>query len=169
MHISDFIDGLEADENLRLEIAEHRFNKPLKARFANIGIDERLLEALESQGLENLYTHQCEAVEHLRDGRNVVAMTPTGSGKSLIYNIPVLESVLQDPESRALYVFPLKGLEQDQLKNLGELVGRLGIENAGAVYDGDTTAYKRKKIRDNLPNVVFTNPDMLHLAINAFH
>jgi DEAD/DEAH box helicase domain-containing protein len=169
MRISDFIKGLEADENLRLEIAEHRFNKPINSRFADMDIDERLLEALGAQGLENFYTHQCEAVEYLRDGHNVVAMTPTGSGKSLIYNIPVLESVLQDPMSRALYVFPLKGLEQDQLKNLGELAEWLEIGNVGAVYDGDTTAYRRKKIRDNLPNVVFTNPDMLHLAINAFH
>ncbi len=169
MDISDFIKGIEADTALRLGVSEHRFNPPVEPGFAELDIDERLKEALGKQGLKNLYTHQCEAIELLRGGRNVVAMTPTGSGKSLIYNVPVLESILDEPDSHALYVFPLKGLEQDQLKNLGELAGELGIDTAGAVYDGDTTAYRRKKIRDNLPNVIFTNPDMLHLAINAFH
>lgn len=169
MDIPKFISALEADGSLRLDISEHRFNPPLEPHFAELNLKPRLSDALRAQGLEKLYTHQREAIELLREGHNVVAMTPTGSGKSLIYNIPVLEAALEEPEARALYIFPLKGLEQDQIKNLGDLASQLGIERAGAVYDGDTTAYRRKKIRENLPNVIFTNPDMLHLAINAFH
>lgn len=169
MDISQFIRGLESYDAIHLDVSEHRFRDPLDPRFAEVELAERLTRALKAQGLEKFYTHQREAIELLRDGHNVVIMTPTGSGKSLIYNIPVLESILEDPESRALYIFPLKGLEQDQLNNLTQLAGALGIDNAGSVYDGDTTAYRRKKIRDNLPNVIFTNPDMLHLALNAFH
>ncbi len=169
MDIPRFISSMEADDAMRLEVAEYRYNPAVSARFAEFEMHPRLSDSLKSQGIGKLYTHQREAVELLRAGHNVVAMTPTGSGKSLIYNIPVIEAVLEDPETHALYVFPLKGLEQDQMKNLGEFGESLGIAQAGAVYDGDTTAYRRKKIRDNLPNVIFTNPDMLHLAINAFH
>jgi DEAD/DEAH box helicase domain-containing protein len=96
-------------------------------------------------------------------------MTPTASGKSLIYNIPVLETILEDSSAKALYLFPLKGLEQDQIKTLRELAEDLAIRHPAEIYDGDTSAYRRKKIRQAFPNIIFSNPDMLHLAINAFH
>jgi DEAD/DEAH box helicase domain-containing protein len=169
MDISRFIRGLESDDSMRLDVSEYRFRAPLEPHFAEVELPQKLTGALTARGLGKFYTHQREAIELLREGNNVVVMTPTGSGKSLIYNVPVLESVLEDPEARALYIFPLKGLEQDQFNNLAGLAEALGIDNVGAVYDGDTTAYRRRKIRDNLPNVIFTNPDMLHLAINAFH
>ena len=145
---------------------------------------------LKKRGVELFYSHQVEAIDLIRQGENVVVMTPTASGKSLIYNIPVLESIIENPEQRALYIFPLKGLEQDQVKNLNELYEGLviaepslssfksppfskgrqrGLTHFAEVYDGDTTAYRRKKIREAMPNVIFTNPDMLHLAINPFH
>jgi DEAD/DEAH box helicase domain-containing protein len=150
-------------------MAEHRYVPPVTPVFAPLALDRGLKAVLEERGITSFYSHQAEAVTALREGRNVVVMTPTGSGKSLIYNIPVLESIMQDPWARALYVFPLKGLEQDQLKTLAGLAEAAGVTNAGAVYDGDTSQYRRRKIRENLPNVIFTNPDMLHYALNAFH
>ncbi|MFH1138232.1 MAG: DEAD/DEAH box helicase [Pseudomonadota bacterium] len=120
--------------------------------------------------IEALYSHQVEAMDLAREGLHVVSATPTASGKSLVYNIPVFEAVLADPETRALYLFPLKALEQDQLltiQRMGRLMG-LGRVRA-AVYDGDTSPYWRKKIREEPPNILITNPDMLHLSMLAFH
>ncbi len=140
--------------------------------------------ALETLGIRSLYSHQAKGIDLIKEGKNLVIMTPTASGKSLIYNIPVLESILDDPNAHAIYLFPLKGLEQDQLKALRELSTGLPIDRTNVskqsrsraftpelceIYDGDTTAYRRKKIREMPPGVVLTNPDMLHLAINAFH
>jgi DEAD/DEAH box helicase domain-containing protein len=150
-------------------------------------LSREVQEALQSLDIKKLYKHQALGIDLVREGRNVVAMTPTASGKSLIYNIPVVESVLEEPGSHALYLFPLKGLEQDQLKAFAELTQGLPIETPGSpeppptkrrrsaalgpceIYDGDTTDYRRKRIRETPPPVVLTNPDMLHLAINAYH
>ncbi|MEJ2255112.1 MAG: DEAD/DEAH box helicase [Nitrospirota bacterium] len=169
MDIGAFVRSLGEEKSLRLRLREHRYIEPRPANYADLPLEERLSGALRHKGIERFYTHQVEAVTRLRRGENVVAMTPAGSGKSLVYNLPVLETVLKEPEARALYIFPLKGLEQDQLGNLLELAGALGLENAGAVYDGDTSGYRRRKIRENPPSVVFTNPDMIHYAFAAYH
>ncbi len=224
MAIADIIESLEKDRAFKHQIADVRYIHPLSPRYGKIDLNERLTAVLKKQGIELFYSHQAEAIDLIRQGENVVVMTPTASGKSLIYNIPVIESIIDDPETKALYVFPLKGLEQDQVKNLNGLFDSLGISNYSSpsptslikegdnapqpplnlrggeggvmfpsplaekgkgetgkgrrtksplrpaeVYDGDTPAYRRKKIRENLPNVIFTNPDMLHLAINPFH
>lgn len=126
---------------------------------------------LSLRGLDNLYSHQSEAIDYVRAGRNVVVATPTASGKTMVYNLPVLEQLLQDPDSHALYLFPLKALAQDQLKTFNELAMLLPEERRphAAIYDGDTTAYRRKKMRDNPPNVILTNPEMLHLSMLAYH
>ncbi len=137
--------------------------KPLK---------KQTLKALKSIGIENLYSHQALGINLIKKGNNVVIMTPTASGKSLIYNIPVIEQVMEDPKIRALYIFPLKSLAQDQMKAFNELTADMdeGTFNYPCdIYDGDTSQYKRKKIRENPPSVVFTNPDMLHFGINPFH
>jgi len=131
--------------------------------------------ALNKKGIKKLFSHQAEGIDSIKDGNHTVIMTPTASGKSLIYNIPVVEEMLSNPESKSLYIFPLKGLEQDQLKNLDDFVslveehGDFTLDNASAIYDGDTTQYKRKKIREKPPSVIMTNPDMLHFGILAFH
>jgi DEAD/DEAH box helicase domain-containing protein len=167
--LGDFIQALESDREFQLQVSARKYIPPAGPRFADLKVDERLRAVFEREGIERFYSHQAEAVESIRKGRNVVLMTPTASGKSLAYNIPVLESILADRLARALYIFPLKGLEQDQLRNLNELSLSLGLSDTGEVYDGDTPAYRRKKIRESLPNVLFTNPDMLHLAILPFH
>ena len=94
-----------------------------------LDLNEKLRDVLSGQGIRLFYSHQVEAVDLIRQGENVVVMTPTASGKSLIYNIPVIESIIENPEATALYIFPLKGLEQDQVKNLNELFDSLGIRN----------------------------------------
>lgn len=123
------------------------------------------------RNIEQLYSHQAEATDYARAGRNVVVATPTASGKTLTYNLPVLEQCLRDPDSHALYLFPLKALAQDQLKVFNEMAALLpeNIRPEAAIYDGDTTPYKRKKIRDNPPSVILTNPEMLHLSMLPYH
>ncbi|NTU42391.1 MAG: DEAD/DEAH box helicase, partial [Nitrospirales bacterium] len=181
--ITEFISRLITDPSISPWITCHEYIPQLEPSFSDLEIREELKRALEKRGITRLYSHQTEAVKLIRQGRNTVVMTPTASGKSLIYNIPVIEEILANPDARALYIFPLKGLEQDQVKNFNSLVRdclgenkepsagkgrRKSLEHA-EVYDGDTTPYRRKKIREQIPNLIFTNPDMLHLALNPFH
>src|SRR4051812_23460968 len=134
--------------------------------------DERLVRALASRGIEQLYTHQAEAFEYALAGRNVVTITPTASGKTLCYNAPVLDAILKDPSSRALYLFPTKALAQDQLAELHALV-ELATQHGGPeigvfTYDGDTPSDARRAIRGKA-HVVLSNPDMLHSGILPHH
>jgi DEAD/DEAH box helicase domain-containing protein len=126
---------------------------------------------LQGQGVERLYSHQALATDLIRAGRHVIAATPTASGKTFVYNLPVLERFLHDPESRALYLFPLKALAQDQLAAFNALTAHWPEEARprAAIYDGDTTPWFRKKIRENPPQVLLTNPEMLHLALLPHH
>ena len=127
-------------------------------------------KALERYRITNLYLHQAEAINRVREKKHVIIATPTASGKTLAYNIPVLESILNDRESRAFYLFPIKALEQDQLRSINELISALGGEGiTAAIYDGDTTPYQKKKIKDNPPNIIITNPDMFHSGFLPYH
>jgi DEAD/DEAH box helicase domain-containing protein len=126
-----------------------------------------LAEALDSRGIVSLYSHQMEAWEAARRGENVVLATGTASGKTLGYNLPVLTTLLEDPETRALYLFPTKALTQDQLSGLNSFQAL--IKNLkSAIYDGDTPQSHRSAIRKNA-NIIFTNPDMLHTGILPHH
>ncbi|OIO28438.1 MAG: hypothetical protein AUJ60_07330 [Nitrospirae bacterium CG1_02_44_142] len=203
MSIFSLIESLQKNKRFSETIANHKYIHPLEPKYMRLDLNEKLRDVLSGQGIRLFYSHQVEAIDLIRQGENVVVMTPTASGKSLIYNIPVIESIMENPETTALYIFPLKGLEQDQVKNLNELCDKIGISppfnsplgkgghrgvgtksplRCAEVYDGDTTAYRRGKIRaafqkgltgeTEFPpriNVIFTNPDMLHLAINPFH
>jgi DEAD/DEAH box helicase domain-containing protein len=124
-----------------------------------------------ARGIEALYPHQARALAELRAGRDVVLATPTASGKSLVYALPALEAALADRDSHALFLFPLKALEQDQAKKLATDAEALGLdgERTVAVYDGDTKPGQRTKIRSNPPNVIVTTPDMLHLGLLPHH
>src|SRR3954469_16194602 len=134
--------------------------------------DPRLLAALAARGIEQLYTHQADAFEHVLAGRNVVTVTPTASGKTLCYNAPVLNAILQDSSARALYLFPTKALAQDQLAELhalSELVTHgSDLEIGVFTYDGDTPADARRAIRGKA-HVVLSNPDMVHSGILPHH
>ena len=134
-------------------------------------LDGRLRQALESRGIAQLFTHQAESIDHALTGHHVVVITPTASGKTLCYNAPVLHSILQDPSSRALYLFPTKALAQDQLAELQGLCETLAAvaEPIGVfTYDGDTPQDARRTIRSRA-HLVLSNPDMLHSGILPHH
>lgn len=127
-----------------------------------------LRDSLNSKGIEKLYTHQKTAYENIMHGNSVVAVTPTASGKTLCYNLPVLQSILSNPNARALYMFPTKALAQDQKSEINEIIQAAGMDINSYTYDGDTPANIRQKVR-KAGHVVITNPDMLHSAILPHH
>jgi len=127
-----------------------------------------LAAAYAAKGIRRLYTHQAEASEAVHAGKNVVIVTPTASGKTLCYNLPVLNATLENSDSRALYLFPTKALAQDQLAELHDLNQRLENRFGVFTYDGDTPADARRSIREK-SHIVLTNPDMLHTGILPHH
>ena len=127
-----------------------------------------LVAAYAAKGIRRLYTHQREAAEAVHDEKNVVIVTPTASGKTLCYNLPVLNATLDNADSRALYLFPTKALAQDQLAELHDLNQRLENRFGVFTYDGDTPADARVAIREK-GHIVLTNPDMLHTGILPHH
>ncbi len=127
-----------------------------------------LRQALERRGMGRLYVHQAEAIRAAAGGAHVVVVTPTASGKTLCYNLPVLNELLRDPEARAMYLFPTKALAEDQLHEFQSLVDEMGSSLRAFTYDGDTPQDARKAIRERA-NVVLTNPDMLHAGILPHH
>ena len=127
-----------------------------------------LREALEREGIQSLYSHQVEAIEAIQNGRDVVVVTPTASGKTLCYNLPVLNFKLSTPSSKAFYFFPTKALSQDQMVELQSLIRRLEKPITTYTYDGDTPQDARQAIRAK-GDVVITNPDMLHTGILPHH
>src|SRR5438477_10005722 len=140
------------------------------AEFAALPADVRpeLAEALAARGIVRLYTHQADAYHAVRNGRNLVVVTPTASGKTLCYNLPVLQRLLENPEKRALYLYPTKALAQDQLAELGALKSGLPIDIRVDTYDGDTPPGRRTAIREG-GHVGLTNPDMLHTGLLPHH
>jgi len=131
-------------------------------------IEDKLVGVLKDKGISKLYSHQVSALESIKNKKNVVVVTPTASGKTLCYNLPVLDSILKDENSRALYMFPTKALSQDQLTELYQLVSALDEGIKTYTYDGDTPSSARQAIRKK-GHIVVTNPDMLHLGILPHH
>ncbi|WP_251554721.1 DEAD/DEAH box helicase [Neobacillus muris] len=127
-----------------------------------------LKEALLNKGIEQLYTHQRTAYDKIISGKSAVAVTPTASGKTLCYNLPVLQTILNNPNARSLYMFPTKALAQDQKSEMNELIQSAGLDINSYTYDGDTPANIRQRVRQ-AGHVVITNPDMLHSAILPHH
>jgi DEAD/DEAH box helicase domain-containing protein len=126
--------------------------------------------ALHALGVAKLYQHQARAIDLIRRKEHVIVATPTASGKTLIYNLPVLERFEKNPDSKSLYIFPLKALAQDQMRAFDVVASHYGeMKPTAAIYDGDTSAYRRKRIREAPPNVILTNPEMLHLSFLAHH
>jgi DEAD/DEAH box helicase domain-containing protein len=162
--------GRDADP---IVTAAHRL-PAIAATFAPFpeATDPRLRTALAARGIDQLYSHQAEAFAHVLGGRNVVAITPTASGKTLCYNAPVLNAILTDPSTRALYLFPTKALAQDQLAELHALSQVVTTDTAVEIgvftYDGDTPSDARRAIRGKA-HVVLSNPDMLHSGILPHH
>jgi len=131
-------------------------------------VTSALAEAYRAKGIRELYSHQTSTTELVRASKNVVVVTPTASGKTLCYNLPVLNAVLENTDTRALYLFPTKALDQDQLAELQDLAKRLDDSFGVFTYDGDTPSDARKAIRER-GHIVLTNPDMLHDGILPHH
>jgi len=171
--LSEFVERLIEHPTLGPLVAHHRRVPGCAAAFGEPArpLPERLARALAERGIERLYRHQARALDLSRDGRNVLLVTPTASGKTLAFASAVLESILEEPNSRALFLYPTKALAQDQIAGLRDLAGGLGALQPPRfeIYDGDTPASRRKRIKADLPEVLITNPDMLHLGILSHH
>jgi DEAD/DEAH box helicase domain-containing protein len=127
-----------------------------------------LAAAYRAKKIERLYSHQAAAAELARDGKNFVVVTPTSSGKTLCYNLPILNAILENPDARALYLFPTKALAQDQLAELSDLATLVGDSFGAFTYDGDTPSDARRAIRER-GHIILTNPDMLHTGMLPHH
>ncbi len=147
---------------------KHLPSKPASYASWPQSLEPRLLDLLHRRGIERPYTHQVHAIELVRAGKNVVVVTPTASGKTLCYNVPVIQRMLEDPTSRALYLFPTKALAQDQLVELQAITSALGTGIKTSTYDGDTPPSARTAIR-SAGHIVISNPDMLHAGILPQH
>ncbi len=198
--VAAFIERIRRSEKFGEDVVRVATVEAQPAAYAPIPetLPRPLLRALEDLGIERLYSHQAEALERIRAGQDVLTVTPTASGKSLVYLLPTFEAALTRPGSRALYLFPYKALAQDQLQGIQELSGaaarhgglvpgRGGPRAAGgapvngvlpgaggrpvsaAIYDGDTPDSGRRAIKADPPDILITNPDMLHLGILAHH
>ena len=131
-------------------------------------LDGRIAAALQRRGIHELYSHQRQAIDLIHEGKNVTVVTPTASGKTLCYNLPVLQAIVDDPTARAIYIFPTKALAADQVSELYEVISEAGVEVKTYTYDGDTPPAARKAVRQ-AGHIVVTNPDMLHAGILPHH
>jgi DEAD/DEAH box helicase domain-containing protein len=130
---------------------------------------DRVARVLVKEGIEKLYTHQVQSIENVRGNKHIVVVTGTASGKTICYNVPVLETILHDPDACALYLYPTKALAQDQLRTLHRYQGiDAALPLRTGTYDGDTPPATRRKLK-NEANVLLTNPDMLHSGILPNH
>ncbi|MFC1569498.1 DEAD/DEAH box helicase [bacterium] len=170
MNLSQLIDTLERSPEFRNHVTHWEKIPAQPAEFSTFPerLDPRLLDALKSRGIEKLFTHQAAAVDAIMAGNHTVVVTPTASGKTLCYNLPVLDAVLENPENRALYLFPTKALSQDQVAELHDLVQDLGLDIKTYTFDGDTPVSARRAIR-MVGHIVVTNPDMLHQGVLPHH
>lgn len=171
MNTSAFLHHLTTQPTYNAQIAHIEHIPPHDASCAELDkpLASSLQDCLDEHGLSSLYTHQAEAVNNARQGRNVMVSTSSASGKTLCYNIPVLEAILTEQGSRALYLFPTKALAQDQWRSLQELFyPRLLKVEEFATFDGDTPRAERPEIRKRA-RIILTNPDMLHIGILPNH
>jgi DEAD/DEAH box helicase domain-containing protein len=170
VEVRDIIRELTAHDRSHDVITAARHIPAREAKWAPMPswIRAELAEAYRSKGIAELYSHQADAVERIRRGSNAVIVTPTASGKTLCYNLPVLNAILENPDTRALYVYPTKALAQDQLSELQDLSKRTADSFGVFTYDGDTPADARRSVRQQ-GHIVLTNPDMLHSGILPHH
>ena len=170
MLIEDIIQSWKRSRNISPCITDIRIFKKREGQYRPFpnSLHSILRDALKEKGIERLYSHQAEAIEAVQEGKDVVIVTPTASGKTLCYNLPVLNSKLTMPYSKAFYIFPTKALSQDQMVELQDLIHRIGKPLATFTYDGDTPQDARQAIRTQ-GDIVITNPDMLHTGILPHH
>ncbi|UCE08846.1 MAG: DEAD/DEAH box helicase, partial [bacterium] len=170
MNLEQLLDILRSDPKINANITNWRKLPAKEAIYADFPeiINQQLIEVLNQRGINKLYTHQASAINALSSGKNVVIVTPTASGKTLSYNLPIINAILEDFNTRTLYIFPTKALAQDQLAELYETLKVLGKDIKTYTFDGDTPASARQAIR-TAGHIVITNPDMLHQGILPNH
>jgi len=166
----EFVQYLKSKRDYRQQIAHVEHIPARAARYARLKrpLPAALQRALHKVGADKLYVHQAQAINAIRDGQHVIVATSTASGKTLVYNVPVLESIMVDTRSRAFYLFPTKALAQDQLRSLRQLTRHALRTLRFGTYDGDTPRGSRRRLRHSA-SIILTNPDMLHMGILPNH
>lgn len=170
VNLQSFIDELKQDPEFAKNVKHYKVTEGKDAIYATFPekLHPSLKTALSHKGIHQLYSHQRKAFDFAQQKKSYTAVTPTASGKSLCYHLPVLQSILENEASRALYLFPTKALAQDQLADLHELIEASGETILSYTYDGDTAPGLRTKVRKS-GHIVLTNPDMLHSGILPHH
>lgn len=175
--LNEYLLSLKNYKGFSGDIVCHKTIKAQKAVFAYKNFEQKsnISLLLKFLGIKKLYNHQKKAITMVQNGIHTVIATPTASGKTLIYNLPVIDEIVKNPQSHALYLFPLKALARDQLKTVQQLftaaqeMSNAAVQLKAAVYDGDVSSYQKAKLRKNLPQILLTNPEMLHLSMLAHH
>ena len=170
MDVSTYIKKLKSNPEFMKNVTSWHVEPPRDAHYGEFpaDLDPQIIETLRKRGIQRPYIHQSRAIEAAIARKDFVVVTPTASGKTLCYNVPVLDSILRDPASRALYLFPTKALSSDQVAELYSMIEDMGADIKAYTYDGDTPASARTAIRQ-AGHVVVTNPDMLHQGILPHH
>jgi DEAD/DEAH box helicase domain-containing protein len=168
--LTDIIETLRGDPEFSERVTHWEVMPAREGTYADIPaeVDSRIRSALQARGISRIYSHQLATWNAARAGESVVLVSPTASGKTLAYNLPVLQTLLEDPDARALYLFPTKALSQDQQSELNEVVLGGEIPVKVFTYDGDTPGSIRISARDE-GRIIITNPDMLHTGILPNH
>ncbi len=170
MNLEQFVNYLEQDAAIKENIRQHLVFPSVPAVYQDFpaSLDPRIVTYLKQKGIDRPYSHQAEVWQAVAEDRDAVVVTPTASGKTLCYNVPVLNQILDDPTSRALYLFPTKALAQDQVVELQRAADEMGVDIRTFTYDGDTPPTARQAVR-TAGHIVVTNPDMLHTGILPHH
>ncbi len=170
--IKTILNRWRAQPNIAENIVEWRVLAPKPAEYCEypLTVSPELVKQLQRTGIQTLYKHQLLAYQAVKDGHNTAIVSGTASGKTLCYNLPVLDSLIKQPEGRTLYLFPTKALAQDQRSSLNKILHSLGFqgERVANIYDGDTPQNHRSAIR-KASSLILTNPDMLHTGILPHH
>ena len=168
MAVADVLSFLEHNPVMHKRVVHIETTGPKSPEYGilHTPLNEATAAFLEQRGMR-LYAHQCEAINHIRNGKNVILTTPTASGKTLAFNIPVFEGIDADPQARALYLYPTKALANDQLATLKQMAHFTGIPASPVIYDGDTPQSKRPAIRTNA-RIIVSNPYEIHQVL-AWH
>ena len=170
MNVAQLADQLRRDNHFMKDVTRWEVIPARPAQTVPFpdSLDPRLIPVLAQRGIHSLYTHQAKSLEAIARGEDVTVVTPTASGKTMCYNLPVLSAILQNEDSRALYLFPTKALSADQVSELYDMIEGMGVDIKTYTYDGDTPAAARRAVRQ-AGHIVVTNPDMLHSGILPHH
>lgn len=175
--VTEYLSSLKNSAKFGPQVVCHRDFAAIDAQYAPEfpPLDAALQASLAQSGITRLYSHQYRAICSILEGKDILVATPTASGKSMVYNLPVLNDLFRDDPGHSLYLFPLKALAQDQHNVLETLFQKLPAviqkrhQHMSALFDGDTGGYRRRKIRDTPPRVLLTNPEMVHLSMLPYH